>query len=84
MRPKKDSLFKSCKTKVLLRKCHVCGEVIESVVEPKKCPSCHKSFLPLNYFSKTGANGKTDFDNLFSETDELFEEDLIRGLYVLW
>ena len=47
--------------------------------------SCGKSFLPLNYFAKVHDHeGKTDFKDLFSNINELQEDDLVKGLYVIW
>lgn len=70
--------------KLLIKKCHLCGKIIESQVEVKKCPSCHKSFLPLNYFSKIKGTSVAEYHDLFAPCDELSEEDLIKGIYVLW
>jgi len=71
-------------TKVLIKKCHVCGVVSESFQETKKCGGCNKSFLPINYFSKVHAKNSKEFDELFSFSEDLHEEDLIKGINVLW
>jgi uncharacterized OB-fold protein len=71
-------------TKLLIRKCHKCGQMTESSVEQEKCPSCGKSFLPLRYFEKIHGAENTNFKELFSETDDLCEEDLVKGIFVLW
>ena len=71
-------------TKVLVRVCHGCGEVIESPEEPKRCLSCSKSFLPLNYFQKVHANNSDEYRRMFVKGDELHEDELIKGLLVLW
>jgi hypothetical protein len=72
------------KEQVLIKKCHLCGHLIESSKEVDKCPCCKKSFLPLNYFGKVHAKNKNDFENLFATCEELTESDLIRGIYVIW
>ncbi len=77
-RPQKDEI-------VLIKKCHMCGEMIESQSEVQRCPSCNKSFLPLNYFSKVhDVKTADDFRQLFENSDLLCEDELIKGLYVLW
>lgn len=68
----------------LIKKCHICGVIIESTKESMKCPCCNKSFLPLNYFGKIHGISSSDFENLFAESHELCESDLIKGLYVIW
>jgi len=70
--------------KVIIRKCHMCGQVVESHVEQDKCCSCGKSFLPLNYFDKIHGENGQKFNELFSHSDDLLDEDLITGIYVLW
>ncbi|MCF8058776.1 MAG: hypothetical protein K9K67_05740 [Bacteriovoracaceae bacterium] len=77
-----ESLTK--KGKLLVKKCHVCGSLMESYIERKKCTQCKKSFLPTNYFSKVHAKNSKEFDELFSSSDDLHEEDLIKGISVLW
>ena len=74
----------SSKEKVIIKKCHVCGQLHETTTELQKCVKCNKSFLPLNYFGKVHANNEKDYKNLFAESHELDEEDLILGIYVLW
>lgn len=68
----------------LVKKCHICGEITERSEEIKRCPNCKKSFLPLNYFNKVHAKNTEEFHHLFVEARELHEEDLIKGIYVLW
>lgn len=70
--------------KILIKKCHLCGKIIESLTEVKKCPSCLKSFLPLNYFSKVNGTSCSEYQELFAQCEELVEEDLIKGIYVIW
>lgn len=70
--------------KLLIKKCHTCGHIMESSQEIQKCTKCKKSFLPVNYFSKVHTKTQKDFDQLFAQGHELREEDLIKGLTVLW
>ncbi len=73
------------KGKVLVKKCHMCGHIIEGHIEAQRCPSCRKSFLPMDYFSKIhNKDAKAHYDDLFSSVEEIFEEDLIKGLNCLW
>lgn len=71
------------KEKILIRACHACQKINESFVEPQRCKHCNKSFLPLGYFEKVHGK-KRDWDGLFAHAEELEEEDLIQGLFVLW
>lgn len=68
----------------IIKKCHVCGHLMESKKEIEKCDSCHKPFLPMNYFGKVHAKSSTEFKQLFSKASELHEDEMIRGLTVLW
>lgn len=77
-------IAKSVRLKFIIKKCHVCGEISESQVEIQRCNSCGKSFLPLNYFHKVHAHDSTDFKELFSDTQDIHEDDLIKGIYVIW
>lgn len=70
--------------KQVIKKCHICGHVAESAQEPQKCQKCKKSFLPVNYFSKVHSKSQKEFDQLFAYGHEIHEEDLIKGLTVLW
>lgn len=70
--------------KLIVKKCHVCGHVTESHQEPQKCKQCKKSFLPANYFSKVHSKSQSDYEKLFAYGHELHEEDVIKGLTVLW
>ena len=70
--------------RVLIKKCHVCGQMIEAHTEQEKCVCCGKSFLPLNYFEKIHDHQDSTFSELYAESHELHEEDLIVGLYVIW
>lgn len=74
----------SKKNKILIKKCHVCGTVMEGFAEQKKCTGCKKSFLPSNYFGKVHAKNSKEFNELFSSSDNLHEEDLVKGINVLW
>lgn len=70
--------------KLIVRVCHACGHVHESSVELERCQRCNKAFLPLNYFSKVHKVHGNKFHELFAESEQLEEKDLIKGLYVLW
>ena len=70
--------------KTLIKQCHVCNHVMESQKEVEKCGKCNKPFLPLNYFQKVHAKNSEDFKELFSSAFALHQEDLIKGLYVIW
>lgn len=74
----------SKKSKVIIKKCHMCGSVVEGYKEAKKCTGCKKSFLPSNYFGKVHAKNSKEYDELFSHSDELHEDDLVKGINVLW
>ena len=70
--------------KCLIRKCHHCGELGEAPIELKKCGSCNKAFLPLAYFEKVHSLSGARFDSLFSHCDDIDEDDLIKGIHVIW
>ena len=70
--------------KLIIKKCHVCGQMNESHQEPQKCTGCKKSFLPVNYFSKVHSKSQAEYDKLFAFGHELHDEDVIKGLTVLW
>jgi uncharacterized OB-fold protein len=72
------------KRKLLIKKCHSCGHINESSRELEACGKCNKGFLPLNYFEKVHSQGTLSYKELFSEVEEITEEDLIRGITVLW
>lgn len=71
-------------SKQIVRTCHVCGHIHSTFEEVQRCEGCEKSFLPLNYFSKVHAKNSTEFEALFLPSDQLHEDDLIKGLFVLW
>lgn len=75
---------KKIPTKTLINKCHICGKIEESYCEIQKCRNCQKSFLPHNYFGKIHATNSHDFYELFEPAENLNDEDLIKGLFVLW
>ena len=52
--------------------------------EPKNCSRCRKAFLPSKYFTKIHGKAVQEYAGLFSEVDELRDEDLIKGLQLLW
>jgi len=70
--------------RTIVKKCHCCGGLTEAQKEVQQCATCGKSFLPLNYFTKIHGQESYKFNDLFAESHELEEEDLIVGLYVLW
>lgn len=72
------------KKKLLIRRCHICGEVMESYAEVERCTECKKHFLPLNYFGKVHATNSEAYKQLFEVAGELHEDDLIKGLFVIW
>ena len=69
---------------MIIKKCHVCGTIHESYEEIQKCNKCKKSFMPANYFGKVHAKNSQEFKNLYCNAEELYEDDLILGLNVLW
>lgn len=71
-------------TAKIIKKCHMCGHLMESRKEVEKCECCNKPFLPMNYFGKVHAKNSTEFKQLFSKASEIHEEDLIKGLSVIW
>lgn len=70
--------------KLVIRKCHQCGHLNSGHSEPQKCNSCKKSFLPSNYFSKVHAQSPSEYNELFAAGHELTEEDIVKGITVLW
>lgn len=68
---------------MLIRMCHRCGQCHESPVELDRCPHCRKSFLPSAYFQKIH-DVHQHYGELFSSASELQEEDLVKGVSVLW
>ena len=69
--------------KILVKKCYCCGHINESAAEIQRCHQCKKSFLPLKYFQKIH-DIHQNYSQLFSQASELEEDDLIKGLVVLW
>jgi hypothetical protein len=80
----KVEIAKNETTKLLIKKCHMCGHIMESNEEIQKCHKCKKSFLPVNYFSKVHSKNQRDYEQLFAGSQEIHEQDLIKGLTVLW
>lgn len=78
------SLESQAKEKTLIRVCHACSKLNESYIELERCTHCKKAFLPLRYFEKIHQCKDMKWENHFSPTDQLEEEDLIKGLFVLW
>lgn len=78
------NLRRKTQQNLMIRKCHVCGTVNEGTHEVSKCGGCHKSFLPLNYFSKVHDHTAEVDEALYASTDELVESDMIKGITVIW
>lgn len=76
--------YKQAKAKLLIRACHACFKISEAPKELERCTHCGKSFLPLNYFEKIHALKGSAWDKHFSGVENLADEDLIKGLFVLW
>ena len=70
--------------RIVIKKCHLCGHMNEGFEEPKRCKCCNKAFLPANYFSKIHAKNSEAYSQLFLSSDDMHDEDLIKGLSVLW
>ncbi len=81
---KLELMNKELGAKQLIKKCHMCGHIMESAQEIQKCGKCKKSCLPVNYFSKVHSTSQKDYEQLFAYSYELHEEELIKGLTVLW
>jgi hypothetical protein len=77
-------IAKKSKETLLIRLCHTCAKVNESVIELERCSHCQKAFLPLQYFEKVHKNKSGPWINNFSRAEDLEEADLIKGLFVLW
>lgn len=74
----------SDKEKMLIRACHSCLKISESFQEIERCLHCKKSFLPLRYFEKIHELKDEKWQKHFSDANDIEEEDLIKGLFVLW
>lgn len=72
------------KEKTIMRVCHCCLRLNESMQELQRCLHCSKSFLPLRYFEKIHSQKSAPWDTHFSSGKDLEDEDLIKGLFVLW
>ena len=70
--------------KLIIRKCHVCSSITESSKELERCIKCNKAYLPLNYFGKIHSKSDKEYRELFCESEHLHEDDLVKGLFVLW
>jgi hypothetical protein len=68
----------------LFKMCPACIKLNESSGELARCAWCQKAFLPLNYSAKVDNSSPSDYFLLFALAEELCDEDLIKGLYVLW
>ncbi len=69
--------------KSLIKLCHSCGHMHETILEVERCDLCKKSFLPAKYFEKIH-DVHQSYQQLFSKVDELDEKDLIKGLMAIW
>jgi len=80
----KPSLSSSCESaKTFFRKCHLCGTITESLQEIQRCPHCGHSFAPLNYFQKVHSKDGATTD-LYESSQQLMDEDMIKGITCLW
>lgn len=77
-------LNKIDKEKSLIRACHACSKLTESFQEIERCSHCDKAFLPLRYFEKIHDFKGESWKKHFSDANDLDDEDLIKGLFVLW
>jgi hypothetical protein len=75
---------KTTKEKLLIRNCHSCLKINESYKELERCAHCGKAYLPLHYFDKIHHDKNTKWENYFYPTNLIEEDDLIKGLFVLW
>ena len=75
---------KNIKSKLIIKKCHLCGAIMEAFSEIKRCSTCKKPFLPLNYFSIVHSKDSKKSKELFLDSEDLSEEDMIKGINVLW
>ena len=80
----KEEKLLSKTVKKVFKRCHVCDHVNESHKEPERCTKCRKAFLPTNYFEKIHASQMGEYSELFADIRELEEENLVKGLFVLW
>lgn len=82
---KKETCYNKAVSKTtIIKKCHACGYINEAQREMENCKSCNKGFLPLNYFAKIHAQTHDQYKSLFASSDEINENEIIKGLYVLW
>ena len=75
---------KRTSSKIIIRKCHSCSHLNESAKEIERCTKCQKSFMPLNYFEKVHERESSKYKELFANSYEISEEDIIKGIFVLW
>ncbi len=79
-----ENIQKPTKEKLIIRACHTCLKINESYQEIQRCLHCNKSFLPLRYFEKIHQNKGQSYTSHFASSDQIEDEDLIKGLFVLW
>lgn len=71
-------------TKLLIRSCHLCGHVNESECEIERCSKCRKHFLPFSYAGMQTPLNSQQYQAIFKDISDLGEEDVIKGIGVLW
>jgi hypothetical protein len=79
-----NEVNKTDKEKMIIRACHTCSKISEAHQELERCLHCGKAFLPLRYFEKIHDFKGESWKKHFAYADELENEDLIKGLFVLW
>jgi len=79
-----NDLSKTDKEKLVIRACHSCTKITESLKEIERCSHCQKAFLPLRYFEKIHDLKGKNWQKHFADAEDLHDADLIKGLFVLW
>jgi hypothetical protein len=79
-----NDLKKTDKEKLVIRACHTCTKITESFQEVERCSHCNKAFLPLRYFEKIHDFKGKNWQKHFADASDLEDDDLIKGLFVLW
>lgn len=84
MKPKSYKLVSSAgETFSHLRRCHVCGEVTESLLKPvSRCEHCGKPMAPFFYFDERGAVVLAD--GILRPPDLPNQYRAIQGLTAYW
>lgn len=81
---KNEKLVPRKTSQTIIKKCHCCGTLMESEREVERCTKCRKAFLPSHYFNKVHAKNSDEYRQLFDFAQDLHEDDLVKGLCVLW